>query len=270
MRYVDLDKLRMPDGWLSRAQTAATAVEAGANPDTHKKVWGELKDEMYELSDYKCWFCESNIDRSDNAVDHFRPKNSVADTNNPHSGYRWLAFEKSNLRLSCTYCNSRRIDAVYGTAGGKADKFPLLDEATRVYTNGSTALEKPLLLDPCEIDDCELLGCKQENGNPCAASDDLINKRRADVSIEIYHLDREATCKLRHANATGLIADIIEAKRRFEVAEQDDAKRNEFSAVAKRIYKRIASDAPYSGEMRYLLRGQRSKDHPWVQRLLEA
>ncbi|PKK36761.1 hypothetical protein BWI96_10330 [Siphonobacter sp. SORGH_AS_0500] len=270
MRYIDLDKLRVPSGWFDRAQTAKLAVAAGADPNDYSSVWRELKDGMYDLSSFKCWYCESNIDRSDNAVDHFRPKNSVSDAAKAHNGYRWLAFDKSNFRLSCTFCNSRRVDVVYGTSGGKADRFPLIDENTRVYVQGSILLEHPLLLDPCEIEDCELIGCKQENGEPCAASTDPLQEKRAQVSIEVYHLDRDATNILRHTAAAGLISDILEAKIRFDVAQIDGTKKPDFMSVAKRIKRRIVSDAPYSGEMKYLLRGQRSAEHPWINQLLEA
>lgn len=37
----------------------------------------------------------------------------------------------------------------------------------------------------------------QENGRPCAASNDPIPMRRAEESIEIYHLYYEPTCKRR-------------------------------------------------------------------------
>ncbi len=270
MRYINLDKLRMPDGWNSRSDAAAIAVAAGSSPDDYSSVWRELKPSMAVLSDSKCWYCESSIDRDDNAVDHFRPKNRVFDAINPHQGYRWLAFSKSNFRLACTFCNSRRIDIAFGTAGGKADRFPLLDESKRVYANGPIEGEKPELLDPCQIEDCELLGCQQENGRPCAASEATIEKRRAITSIEIYHLDRDPTCKRRHSIAVGLISDILDAKRLFELSQSDDDKKQDFVKVAKRIQCLIDRDAIYSGEMKYLLRGQRSERHPWMQKLLEA
>lgn len=270
MRYIDLDKLRMPDGWLARAQVARLAVSGGEDPNGHGDVWRELKSGMSELSEFKCWYCESPADRDDNAVDHFRPKKRVSDALEEHLGYRWLAFEKDNYRLACTFCNSRRIDVEFGTAGGKADRFPLIDEAKRVYQQGDLDGEEPKLLDPCEFDDCELLGCQQENGRPCAATEDLVQKDRVNISIEIYHLDRDATCKRRHSIAVGLISDIMDAQRLFDASQADVARKPEFLRVAKRIKRVISYDAPYSGEMKYLLRGQRSEKHPWMQKLLEA
>lgn len=270
MRYIDLDKLRMPAGWIGRANLASTAVAGGGDPNDYGNVWRELKDAMHDLSDYKCWYCESIVDRADNAVDHFRPKKRVSDAIFEHLGYRWLAFEKSNFRLACTYCNSKRIDVDYGTEGGKADRFPLIDEATRVYTIGSVEGESPKLLDPCDLDDCELLGCRQENGEPCPAGEEAIDKLRAEVSIEIYHLDRDSTCRQRHKIVVTLISDILDAKRLFILSQTDPTKKLEFVKVAKRIQRSICKEAAYSGEMKYLLRGQRSDDHPWIRKILEA
>lgn len=270
MRYVDRAKLVKPAGWFARAQTASQAVANGADPNDHSAVWRELKDGLASLLHDKCWYCESVVDRSDNAVDHFRPKGKVSDAANQHTGYRWLTFDESNFRYACTYCNSRRKDLENGTAGGKADRFPLVNEAQRVYAVGAVAAEQPLLLDPCEISDWRLLGCHQENGQPCATSTDAVAKQRADVSIEIYHLHYEPTCKRRHAAAVQLMADVDEGKRMFELATHDPARAADFKSVAARLRRAIDRESPYSGDMHFLLRGQRSDAHPWIQELLEA
>ncbi len=259
----------MPDGWNARSVAAALAVAGGSAPDDHSAVWRDLKPYMLELSDHKCWYCESPVDRDDNAVDHYRPKNRVFEAPQ-HSGYRWLAFEKSNFRLACTYCNSRRIDVQCDTAGGKADRFPLLDESRRVYSLGPVDDEGPELLDPCIFSDCELIVCRQENGKPCCATGDLTDIKRVETSIEVYHLDRESTCKRRHTIVVTMISDIMEAKDLFILSESDESRKKDFLKVAQRILSVISKDSPYSGEMRGLLRSQRSANHPWVQQLLEA
>lgn len=270
MRYVDRLKLMKPAGWNQRAQAAAQAVANGADPNDHSNIWRELKDGLAELLHDKCWYCETPINRSDNAVDHFRPKNRVSDAANVHDGYRWLAFDDSNFRYACTFCNSRRIDQERGTAGGKADRFPLVNEAQRVYAVGSVAAERPMLLDPCEVSDWRLLGCHQEDGQPCATSNDAVAKQRAELSIEIYHLHYEPTCKQRHTAAVRLMSEVAEGKRLFELAAQDPDREGDFKTVAARICRAIDRESPYSGEMHFLLRGQRSDAHPWIQDLLEA
>lgn len=267
MRYIDQDELALPQGWLAKAAAAAAAVLGGAKPDDHDEVWKELKVALASLfPDKKCWFCESPVDRADNAVDHFRPKGRVADAANPHTGYRWLAFDRRNFRYACTFCNSRRKDLLNGTAGGKADRFPLLDEATRLYAPGPLNQEKPTLLDPCELNDWELIGCQYENGKPCATSQDPTDKHRAEESIAIYHLDYEPTCKQRHAAAVRLMADVEQAKLFFAQKGMDE----HFTTIARKIRRAIDRKAIYSGDMIFLLKGQRHVDHPWIQKLLET
>ncbi|EBH9978696.1 hypothetical protein EHH62_20325 [Salmonella enterica subsp. arizonae serovar 40:z36:-] len=270
MRYIDSSRLRLPDGWLGRASSAKEAVANGASPDDYSSIWRELKNGLADLSNDKCWYCEMSIPRSDNAVDHFRPKGRVSDASNEHTGYRWLAFEQSNFRYACTFCNSRRKDIDGGTVGGKADRFPLLDESQRVYTQGSILNERPYLIDPCEIGGWRLLGCKRENGKPCASSDEQELKLRAEVSIEIYHLHHEPTCKLRHAEAVKLISDIDEAKELFIATQSDAAQELAFKRAAARILKAIHFDSVFSGDMRFLLSGERDIAHPWIQTLLET
>lgn len=270
MRYVDRSKLVQPAGWLQRAQVAAQAVAGGADPNDYSTVWRELKNGLADLLHDKCWYCETQVDRSDNAVDHFRPKGRVSDAANPHSGYRWLAFDPTNFRYACTYCNSRRKDVEAGTAGGKADRFPLVNEVNRVYVAGPVTQERPMLLDPCELADWRLLGCQQENGQPCATSNDPVAKQRAEISIEVFHLHYEPTCKRRHTAAVQLLSDVDEGKRLFELATQDPAREQDFKVAAARLRRAIDRDATFSGDMHFLLRGQRSEDHPWIQELLEA
>jgi hypothetical protein len=62
------------------------------------------------------------------------------------------------------------------------------------------------------------------------------------------------------------MSDVEQAKRLFGQPNMDE----EFSSVAKKIKRAISRRAPYSGEMIFLLRGQRHADHPWIQKLLEA
>ena len=270
MRYVDNGLLTLPNGWLERSAAATIAVNGGTDPSEYAAVWRDLKDGLAELFYNKCWYCEVPIERSDNAVDHFRPKGRVSDAARVHSGYRWLAFDKDNFRYSCTFCNSRRKDTNSCTVGGKADRFPLVDENRRVYRVGPIDQEEPILLDPCEYNDWQLLGCRKEDGHPCSATTDAVEKLRAEESIEIYHLHHEPTCKRRHASAVSLLADVEEGKRQFLLASADEARKVDFQNVAKRLLRFIGRDTAFSGDMRFLMRGERSEEHPWIQTLLEA
>ena len=139
-----------------------------------------------------------------------------------------------------------------------------------MYSEGPVDGEEPVLLDPCTYDDCMLLGCRREDGRPCAATEDPIGKRRAKESIEIYHLHQQATCKRRHAEAVKLLADLEEGKRKFALASGSREKEIDFQGVARRILRSIGPMAPFSGDMRFLVRGERSGEHPWIQQLLES
>lgn len=282
MRYVDIEGLQLRDGWFAEAEIAARAVlQHGAVPGDHDEIWRDLKASLAELLHQKCWFCETPITRSDNAVDHFRPKGRVSDAKQGHLGYRWLAFEHGNFRYACTFCNSRRVDVIHGTSGGKADRFPLLNEEARVYAVDLATLdfvdllstvkgERPAILDPCDLDDWKLLGCMRENGHPCTASDDKDAASRVEVSIQVYHLDHEPTCKQRHGVAVALLEAVRDAKTAFLKIKTDKPETEaEFKNIAKRIQRMINKKAPYSGEMIFLVRGQRSPQHPWIQQLLE-
>ncbi len=187
-----------------------------------------------------------------------------------HQGYRWLAFDPANFRYACTYCNSKRKDLEGGTIGGKADRFPLVDENARLYDAGEPDRERPILLDPCDIEDWRLLGCRRENGKPCASTNAPGEVARADASIEIYHLHHEPTCKLRHGEAVRLMGDIEEAKSYFALAETNADHARSFKVAAQRILKAIHINSAFSGDMRFLLGGERSAEHPWIQTLLET
>lgn len=270
MRYIDLSQLKLPDGWLQQAADAKQAVADGDRPEDHSQVWTALKHQLAELfPDQKCWYCETVSTRDDNAVDHFRPKGRVKEAQQPHAGYRWLAFDHFNFRYSCTLCNSRRVNVIGDTAGGKADCFPLMDEGQRVYVEGPCDAEQPALLDPCNIRDWRLLGCKHENGKPCAVSANENEVQRAEISIEIYHLHHEPTCNARHRVAVQFIQDVDETKQLYLAMTVSEVSQIAYQKTAGKVARAIARNAPFSGDMHFLLRSQRDTDHPWIQELLE-
>src|SRR6266496_5376859 len=125
MRHIEIDDLesRLSTKWKKDAEDALEDVQNAAVADRpaviqkHAHVWAALRSHLKTLSK-KCWYCESLELRSDQPVDHFRPKGAVRGTK-AASGYWWLAFDWKNYRLSCTFCNSRRVDVEGGTEGGK-------------------------------------------------------------------------------------------------------------------------------------------------------
>lgn len=211
MRYIPIELLEVPDGWLSHSTTALEAVKKlkdekpkvrNAEIQAHAKVtWRAMKNSLMNLSDEKCWYCEVRQDRSLGAVDHFRPKGRV-DGLPSHPGYWWLAFDQRNFRFACTLCNSATTDRKSNTVGGKRDLFPIFDEAKRATSPSSNcADELPKLLDPTEILDPTLLTFTVD-GNPAARYTKAQNaewNERADLSIEVYHLRHHKLRKRRTA-----------------------------------------------------------------------
>ncbi len=122
--------------------------------------WSLLKKWLASASGHKCWYCEAKSSRAPFDVDHFRPKLGITVGGVKlvgHTGYYWLAYEWWNFRLSCQRCNRPEKD-YSGTLHGKANEFPIQDEAHRCQLpTGSITTELPRFLDPCVEADCELL-----------------------------------------------------------------------------------------------------------------
>lgn len=234
MRYIDMDEvdLELPDDWgntveqaweyvdrkVDEAEAATiakaaeedwTAVEQSEKVEVAKakarkkalnaksNVWGQLSDILAKRSHGKCWYCESNELRSDNPIDHFRPKGKVAECSD-HPGYWWLAFDWENYRFACTYCNSRRVDVK--TAGGKQDHFPVFTPPDWNKSEDEENVERPKLLDPIDEDDYKFLTFNK-NGEACPSSSDENSEEylKAKESVEKYHLNHVPTKKARKA-----------------------------------------------------------------------
>lgn len=88
----------------------------------------------------KCCFCERKIESGH--VEHFRGKGGYQQSESEKiqkPGYYWLAYEWSNLFLSCAKCNSSY----------KRNFFPLANPTKRATSHlKDINKEKPLLIDP--------------------------------------------------------------------------------------------------------------------------
>jgi uncharacterized protein (TIGR02646 family) len=268
MRCIDNTNLTLPEGWEERAREAKEAVRNGSKSiNDQSSVWCALKDTLADKSNDKCWYCEIKQERSDNAVDHFRPKNRVADTNPPHDGYWWLAFDPSNFRYSCTFCNSLRKNPDSGETEGKGDKFPLLDGSPRASNPGEEANENPVLLDPCNTADPGLLDFL-DNGQPCARYPDHdIRRQRAEQSIKLYHLDHPALIEQRKALAGKIKSWINKADRLFDRCDTGDPTIDQaFDGFLASLRDAISERAELSVFARKVIAGFRDK--VWVEQLL--
>lgn len=266
---------RLPPGWEAKAEEALAAVRAVADDQKKKSevltryadVWRALKPILSELSYNKCWYCESHDIRSDGVVEHFRPKARVAGVKS-HPGYWWLAFDPTNFRYCCTYCNSRRLDAATGKSGGKQDQFPLFDESARAYPEESIDKEKEaiVLLDPVVAGDTLLLyfGEDGEVGPrfPAAASKLLT---RVEASIDIYHLNHTDLIEARLELLNRIRTSVELGKAYYSAWQHGDKDAMPGFHTAVTFLKQLVTDrAEFTYAARDMIKGLREEGHPWI------
>ena len=141
--------------------------EGEKNFEFDSKIYGHktVKKALIKAQHDKCCFCESKVSHiSYGDVEHFRPKGGVRQTpNGPlgKPGYYWLAYEWSNLFLSCQLCNQRF----------KRNLFPLKNPRDRAIShNDDINVEKPKFISPAENPE-QYIAFRQEiayaiDGNP--------------------------------------------------------------------------------------------------------
>jgi hypothetical protein len=158
-------KAKIPNDWFAMAAQALADVTVITDPQKRAQaindrddVWKALQERLAALRKDKCWYCESNDSHSDRPIDHYRPKNAIAECE-AHGGYWWLAFAWDNFRYCCTFCNSKRVDREHGTTGGKHDHFPIWTDGVRA-TFGNRGQ-----------DDLQLHGSSDPLSNPLCSHD---------------------------------------------------------------------------------------------------
>jgi hypothetical protein len=238
MRYINFDgsNISVTSEWLAKVTELNKTIHSETDIKKRSKLindnsslWSDVKIHLAKVFNYKCWYTESKQQGTDVDVDHYRPKNRVAELQNndpQHYGYWWLAFELSNYRYSCIVANRRRRDIETDIVGGKADSFPILDEAHRVWDqNGNIEDEQPILLDPCKLSDVRLITFR-ENGEAMARENETTKPRqfqRADVSIKYYNLNHSDFVRARILLRDEMNDLLKNAKRFYNKLETGDA-----------------------------------------------
>jgi hypothetical protein len=213
--------------------------------------WSPIKDLLTVELGNKCWYTEAELVGADLTIDHYRPK----------CDYWWLAFDASNFRVACPYANSPKHNEMHGSAGGKGEEFPLFPPGVRGTDEDSIKLERPIILDPCEKADCELLAF-QADGRPIlnpAHAADPIAKRRVEESKVLLNLDHPDFNSKREQ----LCNDISEDVSAYEAVPEHSPVR---TALRVRMEKRLSASAPFSTAVRYYLQFHRHLS--WVEDLL--
>ena len=256
MRVIDLDQLQISEDWQRRANLAIHADRANIG-----NLWQELKEPLKTLSHGKCYYCETIQERSDGAVDHFRPKKK----------YPWSAYSHTNYRFACTYCNSRRRDERGNKTGGKGDNFPLFDESRRAQCCADEANESPILIDPCNPAEPGLLDFDESGWPRPAYSKDTHEAKftRAETSINLYHLDHSDLVDRRKVLAITIARQIRAADLLFPRTEAGDlAIDTAFSQYVRYLAACVSEKAELSAFSRRILSGYRNI--LWVDNLLRS
>lgn len=271
MRYVDIDMLRLPAGWQARADQALNdlrseiaeakdraraakqdvtaarkdAITKGLKKSTRQAIWGDLSSNLAALKKGKCWYSESKNPASDKNVDHFRPKNRVAEDPD-HEGYWWRAFDWKNYRYSSQWCNQRRVNDVDGTSGGKWDHFPLRAGSFRArQETDDIDLEDVMLLDPVDPDDWKLLTFRPDGHPTPANANGSLEYERAATSIEVYHLHCKELVDDRRIVA-GKVQRTIEDMETLRPRISDLKMRKLYKRQQKELLRLIHPDSEYS------------------------
>lgn len=213
--------------------------------------WSPLKDRLTAILGNKCWYTEAELVGAHLAVDHYRP---ICD-------YWWLAYDAENYRLACPFANSPEHNREHGCSGGKGDDFPLLAPGQRANDKTALQMEKPVILDPCDDQDCNLLAFQADGRpilNPVKASDSVAAERveKSKILLNLDHPDFNSTREQ-------LCIDIADEVKAYE---QLPASAEARLALWNRLERRIAPSAPFSTAARFYLQFHRHLQ--WVEDLL--
>jgi uncharacterized protein (TIGR02646 family) len=193
----------------------------------------DVKKALIKAQAGKCAFCESKIIHIDYGdVEHFRPKGGwrqrKTDSLQP-PGYYWLAYEWSNLFLSCGLCNQKF----------KANFFPLKSPTRRArrHTDDLSA-EAPLLLDPAVDDPEAFISFRAEV--PYAVDGNMRGTR----TISLLGLKREALAEHRR--------DVLQTVEMLRIVAESSLP--EASEAREALLKMQDDSKEYAGMIRAYLR----------------
>lgn len=244
------DKRRLERAHVTVAQRPADDRKTYIDNNGPAK-WSPLKNRFTAELGNKCWYTEAELVGASLAIDHYRPK----------CDYWFLAFNPYNYRVACPYANSPKYNEEHGCAGGKGDNFPLLDETKKARRPRTAKYEKPIILDPCNEDDCKLIAF-QSDGRPVlnpAYVDDPVAKKRVEKSKLLLNLDHPHFNTKREQLYNEIKLDINTYEN---LPEGSDLR----GPIRDRILSRISKTAPFSTAARHYVSTHRELD--WVESIL--
>ncbi len=196
--------------WLERARKETKLAKKAKNKDYdyNQKLWTEVKQFLFLLSNNRCGYCETKVRVGFSGhIEHYRPKKKVEE-DSKHPGYYWLAYDVDNYVPCCENCNSAR---------GKKNHFPLARKSVRARTPLNAAKEKPLLLHPFKDDPSKhLIFLGPEGGKEFGQVKGVTERGKA--SVKVYNLNRGDLVLERRTVYTTI-------KQRLELAKTQPAVR---------------------------------------------
>lgn len=252
MIYVKRDPSLIPEKVLKVAERAQAKLEA--LPANERKefitkkacVWRAFARYLAKMSYGKCWYSESNDPQSFFAVDHFRPKGEARRTDaDSDDGYPWLAFSIENFCLVAGRSNSVNRDEATDETVGKGSWFPLLADSPKAHWGDRcVGDERPVLLDPTESKDVDLIDINPEDGRatPSMVCVGAVKRLRATKSIELYGLNLGNLITARKR----VMRDVEDNYQNLMELLADDQDRGAIDRLQEQIKRATRSDAPYA------------------------
>lgn len=200
MRFIDIKKViaNIPNGVKTDLANKHQELDNGdvatkqSVIDNGNSTWRRAKIYLENAFNRKCWYTESKNAGCLNDVEHYRPKGRVLNNaGNTIHWYWFLAFDPENYRLSSQFSNRLNVNPETGFTGGKGDRFPLLNGQAHANSKADLVDENPVILDPCNEEDCNLLEF-QKDGRPTlieSQKDNEIAKSRVEQSKLLLNLD---------------------------------------------------------------------------------
>lgn len=219
--------------------------------DNGASKWTPLKDRFTALLGNKCWYTEAELVGAPLTIDHYRPR----------CDYWFLAFKAENYRVACPFANSPKDNPLYGCSGGKGDSFPLLDERNKAHGAKRIIHERPIILDPCNEEDCKLIAF-QPDGRPVIhpefASDSNAIRRleKSKLLLNLDHPDFNSKREQLHDEIKAAVED-------HEAFPQGSDRRNEKRSW---LREKLSPTAPFSVAARHYLSAHRHLH--WVEDIL--
>jgi hypothetical protein len=251
VRYIPLLEKQPNADWIAKADVLLQELVDAPDMQTRKQLidnntelWGELKTWLLELSHGKCWFSEAKDCFNHWDVEHYRPKKSAKDLDSTETdGYWWLAFDWKNFRI-CGNAGNRK----------KGTFFPLRPGTNRIPYGGDIRYEDPMLLDPIDEDDPNLLSFDLEgHAIPSVGAKTQWEKDRVRYSVERFKLDfgpLEIARKTVWTDCFRHIREYLDDLNLYQANPDNVIAKDRYKRAAKEIRKMIKEDQQFSAVAR--------------------